>query len=127
MLAPRAAATLGAFAALGCSGLLGIDDEQEDVVQTVCGCNGALPEIDDVSCDEYVTSRLEIATPTSRSAWMKTFDQACRESCNGNACWNTMFGARPVCKQEGESCVDTSCAECCNATADGSIDCAGAP
>lgn len=126
MLAPRAAATLGAFAALGCSGLLGIDDEQEDVVKMVCGCNGALPEIDGVSCDEYVKHRLEIAPPATRSAWMKAFDQACRESCNGTTCWNTMFAARPVCKDADDECEDGDCSECCNTTAGNTV-CAGAP
>lgn len=126
MLAPRAAATLCAVAALGCSGLLGIDDEQDDVAAALCACNGAKPTVDGVPCADYVAKRLELATPSTRSAWMKTFDQSCGQSCNGTQCWDTMFGARPVCKSGTEDCEDGDCSECCEDTP-GTTECAGAP
>lgn len=122
MVAPhKSVAALGALATLSCSGLLGIDDEQADVAHALCVCPDAIQSFGGESCEDYVTARLESATPSTRSAWMKSFDEHCKSGCSG--CWDAVFYQRPTCTDPADDCVNADCADCCNSTASGAQQC----
>ena len=105
--------------------LLGIDDEQADAAQELCVCPEAISEFGGVACANYVSGRLETATPATRAEWMKKFDEHCAGKCGD--CWNQVLFQRPTCTDPDDDCANQDCKDCCHPTPDGAGKCAEGP
>lgn len=91
-----------------CANVLGLDDEQSNVVAELCKCNEGdiVPQFNG-NCEQELSDRLSSATEQTRERWLAFFVDNCAES--GCA---TAFR----CYQQDPTCSYTTCSEdreCC--------------
>ena len=97
------------LAAPSCVGVLGIDDQQKDVVHELCKCAPFNTDL----CQTVVSERLRSASAGTREAWMRNY----LNTCNGNcAKFSDCYKVDPACTQTGDSCLLKSCVDCCTDT-----------
>jgi hypothetical protein len=105
-----------ALVTTGCAGILGIDDDQKNAIETLCKCPVAegyygSPE----ACSATLTRKLEVVTEGKRAEWMQNFASQCANAPCATAL--TCLGFPPTCIDRDESCgVDGQV--CCSKTCD---------
>lgn len=99
-----------ALLACGCAGLVGADEERQDVISLICVCDDVASDFGGAAaCEAVLSSRLDGASASTRSKWLDNFvAKKCGDNCaRAQECYHTP----PTCRSDGQSCGKDS--ECC--------------
>ena len=72
-----------ALLACGCAGLVGADEERQDVISLICVCDDVASDFGGAAaCEAELSSRLDGASASTRSKWLDNFvAKKCGDNC----------------------------------------------
>lgn len=105
-----------ALVAVSCAQILGVADQQDDVVADMCLCRAELSFLGE-TCDAFLRRQLDGVTDEKRASWLAHYAQTCGDCSTVRDCFYT-----------APTCATLSCTrpeECCSYRQDGGCDDAG--
>ncbi len=113
-MAPRHLVALGLLAVVAapsCVSTLGLNEEYRSAVEQLCACPSISPPFATTrACVAELEFRLERASASGRSAWMKNFTEKC-DTCPADPIQECVR-VTPTCEGTGE-CPSAGCQLCC--------------